>query len=290
MNELSTWLEDVFGFSPDIQGRIAASLLLMIVLWIIHRLFINFISRRTKQVSTRYRWQKASSYTVLVIGIVLVGRIWFEGFHSIATYLGLLTAGLAIALQELIVSLAGWVFILWRRPFQLGDRIQIGEHRGDVIDIEMFQFTLLEIGNWVDADQATGRIIHIPNGRVFSEAQANYGQAFQYIWNEIPVSITFESNWKRAKEILQQIVNTYAEHLSAAAEQRLPEVSRRFMIVNARLKPTVYTSVSENGVVLTMRYLCEPDQRRDKAQAIWEEVLEAFAAHADIEFAYPTQR
>src|SRR2546425_13182228 len=68
------------------------------------------------------------------IGLLVIGRIWFAGFQSIATFLGLVSAGVAIALKDILVNLAGWVFLMWRRPFALGDRIQIGQHAGDVID------------------------------------------------------------------------------------------------------------------------------------------------------------
>lgn len=290
MNELSAWIQDFLGLSPALQGRIVTSVILIVTLWVSYKIVSNIVSEATQKWPSRYRWQKATYYTTIAIGILLIGRLWFEGIDSLATYLGLLTAGLAIALQELIVSLAGWAFILWWRPFQVGDRIQIGEHIGDVIDIRIFQFTLAEVGNWVDAEQSTGRIIHIPNARVFRDSQANYGQAFRYIWNEIPVLITFESDWQKAKGILQEIVNRHSEHLSASAEQRLRDVSRRFMIANTRLTPSIYTSVAESGVLLTMRYLCEPFERRDVAHVIWEEVLEQFARHPDINFAYPTQR
>lgn len=205
MNDLSTWIQDLLGLSPAIQGRIAISLILIMTLWIINKIMSKIVSDATQTWPSRYHWQKAISYVTIVVGVLLIGRLWFEGIDSLATYLGLLTAGLAIALQELIVSLAGWVFILWWRPFQVGDRIQIGAHTGDVIDIRLFQFTLMEVGSWVDAEQSTGRIIHIPNSQVFRESQANYGQAFRYIWNEIPVLITFESDWKRPKVFFRRL-------------------------------------------------------------------------------------
>jgi hypothetical protein len=202
----------------------------------------------------------------------------------------LLSAGLAIALQDPIVNLAGWLFIIWRRPFVVGDRIQIGDHRGDVIDIRIFQFSLLEIGNWVDADQSTGRVIHIPNGKIFREAQANYSQGFQFIWNELPVLVTFESNWKKAKEILQSVAERHAQHFSASAEEQIRQAARKFLIFYTHLTPAVYTSVADSGVLLTIRYLCELQTRRGTAQAIWEEILERFAGADDIDFAYPTSR
>ena len=209
---------------------------------------------------------------------------------GISTFLGIVTAGLAIALGEPITNLAGWAFILMRRPFQVGDRIQIGELRGDVIDVRIFQFTLMEIGNWVEADQSTGRVIHIPNGFVFRQATANYSKGFQYIWDEIGVLITFESDWVKAKEILTQVASDHTEHFSESARRRLARAARKYMIFYSNLTPIVYTSVLDSGVMLTLRFLCEPRQRRGMASVIWESILERFAACDDIDFAYPTQR
>lgn len=290
MGGMSVWIQDIFGLTPTAQGRIITTIIGIIIIWVLHRLLMRIIDQRTQTLPARYRLRKVTSYTLIAIGVFLIGRIWFEGFQSLATYLGLLSAGLAIALQELVVSLAGWMFIVWRRPFQVGDRIQIGEHTGDVIDVDIFQFTLLEVGNWVAAEQTTGRIIHVPNGQIFRTSLANYNQAFRYIWNETPILVTFESDWRKAKQLLEEIATKHAEHLSEGAEERLRRTGQRFMISMPRLKPSVYTSVAESGVLLTMRYLCEPAERRDTTQAIWEDVLDAFAQHANIDFAYPTQR
>jgi small-conductance mechanosensitive channel len=202
----------------------------------------------------------------------------------------LVSAGIAIALRDPLVNLAAWVFIVWRRPFTVGDRIEIGSNRGDVIDLRIFQFTLMEIGNWVDADQSTGRIIRIPNGKVFTEMLANYSKGFKYIWNEIPVLVTFESNWRKGKEILSEIGTRHAEHLTEKAAKRVKEASAQMMVFYATLTPAVYTSVKDSGVMLTIRYLCKPRERRGTEQAIWEDILTAFAQRDDIDFAYPTQR
>jgi len=290
MKNLMEWIQETIGLSPEVQIKIFTSLVIALVLRILYSLIIKIVWRRTENIRTRYTWRKTSGYVVIVLGVFLIGRLWFSGFQSIATYLGLLSAGIAIALKDVVLNFAGWLFIISRRPFSVGDRIQIGNHAGDVIDTRVFQFTLLEIGNWVNADQSTGRIIHIPNGMVLSEVLANYSKGFQYIWNEIPVLITFESNWKKAKKILQKIADKDAEHLSKAAEKRVKEASKKFMILYSRLTPIVYTSVQDSGVLLTIRYLCEPQRRRDSGQAIWEDILKKFAQRADIDFAYPTQR
>jgi small-conductance mechanosensitive channel len=216
--------------------------------------------------------------------------MWFRGFQSLSTYLGLVSAGLAIALQVPLVNLAGWIFILWRRPFSVGDRIQIGDVKGDVIDQRIFMFTIMEIGNWVDAEQSTGRVIHIPNGKVFQDPLANYTEGFEYIWNEIGVLVTFESNWEAAKEILGEIAAKYGEAPSGAAAEQIKRAASTKLIIINKLTPIVYTSVKDSGVMLTVRYLCNTRRRRGSEQSIWEDVLRAFAKRDDIDFAYPTQR
>ena len=284
------WVRAHWGISETIQLNVIYSLIAIAVLWVLRYFSLKLIFKRVKDVRDKYYWKNGikNAYTVLLF--IIIGAIWINTVHSLATFLGLATAGLAIALQSPIVNLAGWLFILLRRPFEVGDRIQIGEHAGDVIDIRFYQFTINEIGNWVDADQSTGRVIHIPNGMVFREPQANFNQGFTHIWHEIGVMVTFESNWEKAKDILNSILKEHTEHLTKAAAMRLTEASKKFMIFYSNLTPIVYTSVKDSGVMLTMRYLCNPKKRRGTAHSIWEDVLRQFAQHDDIDLAYPTQR
>jgi len=270
--------------------KLLVSLAILLVLWLTRLLVLVIVHRRSDDVRVRYRWKKTSQYITVTLAVIIVGMIWIQGFRSLATYLGLLSAGLAIALRELVANFVGWAFILWRRPFEVGDRIQIGETAGDVIDLRIFQFTLLEIGNWVDADQSTGRVIHVNNGKVFTESVANFSKGFQYIWNEIAVLVTFESDWEKAKQILAAIATRHGEELSTSAAEKVQEAARRFMIFYSKLTPTVYTSVRDCGVLLTIRYLCDPRRRRSTEESIWEDILHAFAENDDIDFAYPTQR
>ncbi|MGB3765612.1 MAG: mechanosensitive ion channel family protein [Phormidesmis sp.] len=250
----------------------------------------RLINRQIKDPRQSYRWRKWIGYVCYgLYGFALI-LLWLPNIQGLSTFLGLFAAGLAVVLRDPLVNLVGWLFILWRQPFRMGDRIQTGDHAGDVIDIGVFQFTLMEIGNWVDTDQSTGRIIHLPNGWVFRDAIANYSQGFKYIWHEIPVLITFESDWEKAKAILFTQVNNHAEHLSGSAEEHLRRAGHKYMISYSKLTPTVYTTVRESGILLTMRYLCEPRRRRGSEQVVWESVLREFAKNDDISLAYPTQR
>jgi small-conductance mechanosensitive channel len=235
-------------------------------------------------------WGKTLSYLRVILLLIIFGKIWLMNFEYLSTYLGLLSAGIAIALKDIIANFVGWVFILWRRPFEIGDRIEIDGQKGDVIDIRIFQFTIIEIGNWVDADQSTGRMIHIPNGYVFTKSMANYTRGFDFIWNEIAVMITFESKWEKAKKIIEDIGQEHALGDEEIAKRKIKKASKKFMINYNNLTPIVYTSVKESGVVLTLRYLCNPRIRRGSENEIWENILIQFAKIKDIELAYPTTR
>lgn len=283
------WLIKFFTYS-SIQVKLIATLLAIFVFIIIRRLIIRLAVDRITDNHIRYKWQKSITYTIFLFAFVIIGQIWFKGIQSLATYLGLLSAGIAIALKDPLSNITGWLYILWQNPFEVGERIQLGDQAGDVIDISLFNFTLMEIGNWVNADQTTGRLIHIPNGKIFTHTFANYGRGFKYIWNEVPVLLTFESNWQKAKEILDTIAKEHAAHLSKYAERKVKEASRRFLIQNVDFVPSVYTTVADSGVELTIRYLCNPLKRRSSLQAIWESVLSEFEKHNDIDFAYPTMR
>jgi small-conductance mechanosensitive channel len=290
LDSITNWLQKYTGLSPALQTQIFTTLFIIFIVWFIRTIIIRIIWRKTEDAHIRYRWQKSTIYIAFVIGVVLIAREWYSGFQSMATFLGLVTAGLAIALQDLVKSLAGWAFIMWRKPFQVGDRIQVGDKAGDVIDVRIFKFSLVEIGNWVDADQSTGRVIHLSNSLILTETIANYTQGFKFIWNEIPVLVTFESDWKKAKEILLQVAEKHGAHFSKDAEKKIKEASKRYMIFYTTLTPTVYTSVKDCGVMLTLRYLIDPRKRRGSEQDIWEDILGEFSKCEDIDFAYPTQR
>lgn len=292
---IQEWLLQLGTVPTIMQSRLLYSVTALIVLYIIRWVSIILLHRFNRDVRQNYYLRSVINWLFFVVLLFVLGWLWIENIQSFATFFGLLSAGLAIALKDPIDNLAAWFFIVLNKPFQVGNRIQIGEHAGDVIDIGLFQFTINEIGNWVDADQSTGRIIHIPNAKVFSESQANYNRGFKYIWNEIGVLVTFESDWKKAKEILVNVATHYTavvlpEDVEFEMKQQLNKAAQRHMLFYRILTPKVYTTVKDSGVMLSMRYLCQPQKRRDSEEIIWEHILEDFAKHEDIDFAYPSIR
>jgi len=283
-------LDSFWGIDKAVLTKVIITFLIIVVLWLVRKILIKLFLDKLDDAVVRYRWRKIVLYLLVFIGFILIIPLWFGAFGSLSTYLGLLSAGIAISLKDLIINFVGWTFIVLRKPFKVGDRIQLGEVKGDVIDIRVFQFSLMEIGGWVHSEQSTGRIMHVPNGIIFSQPQANYTAGFEYIWHEIPVLITFESNWEKAKKILHEVLGRNALHLSPNAEEQIKEAATRYLIYYNKLSPIIYTSVKDSGIELTLRFLCDPRKRRDTEELVWEDILTQFSKNDDIDFAYPTQR
>lgn len=282
--------ERYLGVPGDRVDELLLTLVVVLLAILARRAIVWVVSRKMDGPERQYLAVKTAGYVVGFIALLALLRIWLGGISGVVAYLGILSAGLAIALQDPLTNLAGWLFLTIRKPFTVGDRVQIGEHAGDVVDLRLFAFSLVEIGNWVAADQSTGRILHIPNGVVFRESIANYTQGFNFIWDEIPVTVTFESDWRRAKQLLAGIADRHSVVRSEDAAREVRRAASRYLIRYEYLTPIVWTSVAAEGVTLTIRYLTDPRRRRSAENAIWEEILDAFAGSPDIDFAYPTQR
>ena len=290
MRSAIDWLGQATGIGSEAFGKLLLSVGIAAVLLLIRWGVIAVLNRRAEDARVRYRWRKTATYMLTLIGLVLIGRVWLEGIQSLVTYLGLVSAGIAVALRDPIVNWFGWMFIGWRRPFTVGDRIQIGSLVGDVIDIGMSTFSVLEVASPELGEQTTGRIVHVPNGKVFVEPLTNVTQGFNYVWNEIPITITFESDWRRAKGLLERILEEKVVSVSEEASRFIREASRKFLIRSANVSPVVHTRIVENGVELGLRYVCEARSRRKSTESVCEAVLEAFGAEPSIDFAYKTTR
>ena len=296
---LDTWIHSTTGLRPQTQDHLIQTAITILALWLARQLILRLVSRRGERQATAaedfsriyYQWRQGTAYVGYGLAFLLVGRIWVESFESLATVFGLISAGLAVALKDPLLNFAGWLFIVWRKPFELGDRIEVGEFHGDVVGQGMFTFSLMEIGNWVDADDRTGRLLIAPNGVVFTDVVANYSKGwFEQVWNELRVTVSFESNWQAARELLETIASEHDDAAKQASLARSRRHSHEVMVLPANVEPRVFVTVEDIGVGLTMRYVCRPWQRRSTSEAIWIKVLEAFGEREDIDFAYPTLR
>lgn len=274
----------------DIYVNLFWTVVAAVVFYIGARLVVRYLSSGDLDLQTRYRLRKVVVRTAsfLYVGVLIL--IWSKRIENLAVLLGIVGAGIAVSVQEPLLCLVAWVFILVKKPYDIGDRVQLGGSAGDVIDIGLFQTTMLEIGNWVHADQSTGRILMLPNSRVFRSDCYNYTAGFPFIWNEIVTVVTFESDWRRAKQILLSLAQEEADAISSEVQRRIAEMQGKYAIQFRQFTPIVYTHIAPEGVGLTLRYLTPVRNRRGMSNKICEGVLDAFLKDGIIDFAYPTTR
>lgn len=281
------WLQTQMTDSAKIVQTIFVIALIVLVRWLV----LRTVQGRLEHTEAYFRTRKWVAYTAFALVAYSTFTIWTDRGSSIGTYLGILSAGIAIALADVLENMAGWAYIVIRRPFKVGDRVEIQGRAGDVVDVRVFRFTMLEIGAWVDADQSTGRLLHVPNGKVFSEQVTNYTEGFPYIWDEIGVMVTFESDWKRTEEILQAALNEHAPDTTDGTIARaIREAAHHYLIRYTHLTPNTYVSVKDSGVMISGRYLVPARQRRHVSDLLWRAVLEAFEGEDHVDLAYPTIR
>ncbi|MBN2898486.1 MAG: mechanosensitive ion channel [Clostridia bacterium] len=270
--------------------ELLGTLMVIFVIGVIRRVINRLLHSYIEDVQMYHKYRSITNKTCFTAIFVLLLLIWFKTGTSLGTFFGLLSAGIAIALKDLLANIAAWLFIIARKPFVIGDRIEIGNVAGDVVDSRIFQFTIMEIGNWVDADQSTGRIIHVPNHKVLTDNLANYSAGFEHIWNEIQVVITFESDRVKARALLEDVLNEHGEKYIQEVDQKLKKASKKYHILYKNLTPIIYTDVVDYGVKMTLRYLCKPRSRRTTVDNIWRDLLDRIDAEPSVELAYPTQR
>lgn len=273
-----------------IHRNIVITLLIFIIGYLLMLLFVRLINRRVEDIRIRHILRKNVVYLFTFIIILAVSFVWIRSLNSITIFLSLISAGIALALQEVILCVAGWLLILIRKPFEIGDRIELGGIKGDVIDIRLFQTSLLEVENWVEAEQSTGRVVNVPNSFVFKEANYNYSKGFRFIWNEIKIMVTFESNWRKAESIMLKHALQENKGMEEIFKRELEEMSRHYMIYYGKYQPIVYVDIKDSGVELSLRYLTEARKRRISQDKICRAILDDFSRDPEVNFAYTTYR
>jgi small-conductance mechanosensitive channel len=221
---------------------------------------------------------------LLIIGVL---SIWFDDPNRLATALGLITAGLAFALQKVITAVAGYFVILRGRTFNVGDRIVMGGVRGDVVELGFLQTTILEMGEpppvqsaepavWVHSRQYTGRIVNVSNARVFDEPVYNYTERFPYIWEEMRVPVRYADDRAAAERILLEAAQRHTADIATMGEKEAAELRRRYDIPGGSVRPRVYWRLTDNWLELSVRFLARDHGTRELKDAMSREILARF--------------
>lgn len=247
--------------------------------WALHErnLWLEFWARQVIQLS------------VALLVLLGTASIWFDDPARLATALGLVTAGLAFALQKVVTALAGYAVILRGKTFGVGDRITIGEVRGDVIALSLTQTTVMEMGQppadqasdpamWVKSRQYTGRVVTVSNARIFDEPVYNYTRDFPFIWEEMVLPLGYGEDRARAEQILLDVAERHTVPIRELSAEALAELQRRYFAPYADIKPRVFWRLTENWLELTVRFLVRDHGIRSVKDQMSREVLGALDA------------
>lgn len=236
-----------------------------------------------------YKTRKAINLVGYILIVFLIGIIFKDRLGGLTVTLGVASAGIAFALREVITSVAGWLGILGGGFYKTGDRVQLGGIKGDVIDIGVLRTTVMELGEWVEADLYNGRIVRIANSFVFSQPVFNYSADFPFLWDEIMIPIRYGSDYAQTEKILERaaerIVGEYVEH----AQVDWNRMMKKYIIENQSLKSTVSLVTTDNWVEYTLRYVVDYKKRRSVKNALFSKILKDIdATNGAIQFASTT--
>jgi len=241
------------------------------------------IEGRLEDPRERYRKRQLLNIIALIIVVIVIVVLWARLLANESTFLGLATAGLAVAFKEPLLAIAGRIAISGGRIYSVGDRIEIDKVKGDIIDVGYVYTRMMELGNWIDADQVTGRLVQFSNSKLFGDTVVyNYTRNFGYLWDEIMLPITYDSDMRAAVEILLKTGQQYSMQFLEEAAAELDEMKRSLLVPDVELKPQVYLQINNNWIELTMRYVVDTKQRRRAKSFIFTEVFQQIQRHGNI--------
>ncbi|WP_340199414.1 mechanosensitive ion channel family protein [Ascidiimonas sp. W6] len=251
-------------------------LLWLVVILLIIQALRKLLKKNIPDTNARYKSQKALEIVGYVFIIILSLSYFTGNIRDFTLAIGLFTAGITITLQELILSLAGSVYIFLVKVYKPGDRIEINGIKGDVIDIDSIYTTMMEIGEWVSSDNYSGRIVKLSNAFVFRGPIYNYSNDFPFIWDEFDLPVRYGSDMELAKKIIIEIAqHTLSEYVTQSITT-WKEVVKKYYIENAQVEPTLAVTMTDNWVQFNLRYITDYKKRRSVKHQLNEQIGIAF--------------
>lgn len=265
----------------------AAVIVAIIILsWLISRVILPLFFKQDRLFIAR----RLGGYLVLLLAILTIALFFMEDLRAIAVFMGIAGAALVIALQDLVSSFVGWFVIISSRKLGVGDRVEIDEHRGDVIDVQLLRTTLIELNNWLGVDEPTGRILIIPNSFIFKSKVLNYAHVHPCLWGHIDVTVTYETPAKKALDTLLQILTEESREEFEEARAAAGQMERRYGVPDTVYQPKVYSFIADSGVLYRLLYVAHYRRFSSTRTRINNRIIEVFDKDPELDFAYPTER
>ncbi len=276
-NNICNYLSKITTIDKNIIEVIFLSILIFLLF-----AFIKFIAKKIirGKVTGRGEYVLNQSFKVIInaVEVLTLLLIWAEYIKNLFTLISVLSAAMTIALRDIILNFFCGIYIKIKKPFKVEDRIQIGDIKGDVMNISTLDFELLEVSTKDDNGQSTGVVVSFPNSIVFKDPIKNINRGFKYIWNELVVNICVDKDLLKNKQEIYKIINSIEtiKSIPIKMKNQINEINPENRVYFNKYDPIIYTKIVNDHIELTVRYLMHPKKSRFVESVIWNKIYEAY--------------
>lgn len=278
ITDFSVYLGRITGIDSEYIKLTILTVLIFFIFGIIKSIIKKIYSNLPVNDKKKFFRNRKIRIILTVISFILVFLLWGEKLSGIVTFISLISAGLTIAVREIIFNFFAGIYINLKKPFEIEDRIEINGIKGDVISMTSLSFEVLELGERVYGEQSTGRIVHVPNSYIFTYTLKNYTKVFKYIWDEIKVDVSLDADIRKTEEILYEIVfdNETLKEIPKKMEDAVDEAILEYRIYYNNLDPIIYIKIERSHIEMYLRYLVHPKKARDVQNEINMRIMEEY--------------
>ncbi|PJZ77216.1 mechanosensitive ion channel family protein [Leptospira neocaledonica] len=250
----------------------------ILTLVIVYKTFVLIFDRLSPPAdnSVRYNRRRVTRILFVVVGAVSLLPVIFSGLSYLPTVMGLAGAGIVISLKDITLNYVGWLLIHGSNGFEVGDRIEIEGIKGDVVNIGINRFTLMELSPDPKSEQSTNRLVHLPNHTIILHKVYVVKEKMGFVWDEFRIKIPHSSDWEAAEKILNGILKNSSIIDQHKIDYSVRELSKNYLVRLGKTTPIVYMNVEEGGVLFSLRYLTHIKEKRNQKARISREVLKEF--------------
>ena len=268
------YLSEITSIDSKYWILIFKTLLFWLIFDITKRICIK-VFKRIKDSKKEYLYTQKLKLIIVVLKLFIFILLWSDYLKSFITIISFISAAFTIALRDVIQNLFAGIYIKMIKPFNIEDRIEINNYKGDVVNINAMNFELLEVDNADFTGQSTGVITHIPNSVIFNYPLRNYDKAFKYVWNEIEVNVPLDYDGDEVRKTLYKIIskNDVIDKVPEIVKKDIEDISTDYRIYYSEYTPIIYCKVMGDYVVYTLRYLVDPRKSRYVLSSIWKHIL-----------------
>src|SRR5215813_861321 len=273
-------MEHLFEYiaSLSLTARLIYSILGIVLIRSAFRILERTLPSHFGYGNHRYRARKTMAAAAHIIILIFVAILFADRLKHVGFAVGLFGAGVVVALQDVIASFGGFIAIGFSSLYRVGDRIQVNDTKGDVIDISMMRTTVMEIGNWVSGDLYNGRIVRIPNNAVLKGPVFNYSQGFRFVWDEIKVRLTSASDHQQAREMLLHVAKETVSNYLVDAQASWKQVVENYKLEHPMLEPTVNLQASGESLEFSLSYIVDYTRRTKVKDRLFTKIIDEVAS------------